>query len=87
MSEKTIAKAKALGINEIDLRAAVLLVREFARDVVVHNLDGRAVRIALLYAEMCDFYHARQKLSTEALEKMEEIARDLFMEIVNRGGP
>ena len=87
MSEKTLRKAKALGIDELDLKAALLLVREFRREAVVHNLDARALRIALLFGNMVDFYFARQKLDVATLEKLEEISRDLFVEVVNRGGP
>jgi len=84
VSEKTIKKAKELGIHELDLKAALLLVREFRREAVVNNLDARAMRIAILYGEMVDFYFAQQKLSTAELEKLKEIARDLFTETVAR---
>lgn len=77
-------KAKELGVNEVELTAALLLVREFRREAVDTNIDARALRIALLYAEMVDFYFARQKLNAEALEKLKEIARDLFLETVSR---
>lgn len=73
-----LRKAKQLGIPGEDLRQALILVRELRLNVLELNLDPRATRIALIFADMSDYYMAKNKLSVKELSALREIANDLF---------
>ena len=71
-------KAVALGIPKKDLNAALLLVRNLRIQAIKRGLDPRATRIALIYAEITDRYHAEKRLSPKTLIRLSGIAVDLF---------
>jgi len=71
-------KAKALGIPNRDLTRAMILVRDLRVKALREDLDPRATRIAIIFANLADLHFARQKLSPKDLEKLEEIARELY---------
>ena len=48
-------KAKALRIPERDLVRALILVRNLRAQAISEDLDPRATRIALIYADLVDF--------------------------------
>ena len=66
---------------EMQLKAALLLVREFRYKVYVQMLDRRAVRVALKYALLVDDYLSVQHgLSREEENQLTVLARKLFQE-------
>jgi hypothetical protein len=65
---------------ELHLKAALLLVKEFRFKCVQQKLDPRAVRVALKYALKIDDYLAKQHLTQEEEQKINEIAEKLFQE-------
>jgi len=71
-------KARALGIPEEDLTKAMVLVRNLRAHAINMNLDPRATRIALIFANLVDYHFARKQLSLDELIKLEEIAGDLY---------
>ena len=77
--DTALLKAKKLGIPEKDLKKALVLIRDFSEAVIRHNLDPRAVRIALIFGDQCDYYWASQRLDFKQLSILREIASDLFM--------
>lgn len=83
--EKARIKAEALGISESELTRALVLVRDLRKTALEQDIDGRALRIALLYANMVDYHFAQQKLALTVLRKLEEIALDLFAGVAARG--
>lgn len=72
--------AKDLGIPEEDLYYALKLVRELRTRAIMGKVDPRATRIALIYANLVDRHEARKKLSTEEMNRLSEIAVELFNE-------
>lgn len=59
--------------------AALLLIRELRWKAVMHDLDPRALRVALKYALMIDTELMRKHgLTEEEDEKLTAIAEDLF---------
>ena len=72
--------AKDLGIPQNDLYYALKLVRELRARVIMGKVDPRAARIALIYANLTDRHEAAKELSTEEMNKLSEIAVDLFNE-------
>ena len=74
-------KAKALGIPERDLTLAMTLVRDFRIRVITAGLDPRATRIAILFAELVDWHFASKRLAVEEMDKLREIAQDLFAQM------
>ena len=77
-------KAKALGIPERDLFRALVLVRNLRARVISEDLDPKATRIALIYAERVDSHFAQQHLTPEEMTKLHEIALELVEEQVRR---
>ena len=73
-------KAKKLGIPELHLTAALLLVRNLRVNAIKEGLDPRATRIAIIYADMVDAYFANQKLNMPDMARLSEIAKDFFDE-------
>lgn len=77
-------KARALGIPDNDLIRAMKLVRDLRISAIRSGIDPRATRIAIIYMNLTDYHFAAQKLSWEDLRKLEEIAHDFYIEMVNR---
>lgn len=73
-------KARALGIPSQDLLDALTLIRDLRHAAMKRNLDPRATRIALIFANLVDDYFAFKKLSREQLLDLEEIAATLYEE-------
>lgn len=71
-------KAVALGIPHAHLTRALWLVRQLRIRVLEEGLDPRATRIALMYAEITDRYHAEKRLSKRELIRLSGIAFELF---------
>jgi len=79
ISDPEIAhKLAALGISTTDLKKALLMIRDFRIQAVTSGIDPRAVRIALLFAEISDRHFAQQKLTGQEMEELHRIAKDLF---------
>lgn len=76
--------ARALGIPEIDLAEAMLLLRELRIKAYHSNLDPRATRIALLYGVKGDLEFAKEKLSDGELRALDDIAENIFQEMIKR---
>ena len=77
-------KAKALGIPEKHLIRALTLVRNLRIQAIGEQLDPRATRIALIYAERVDRYFAQQQLTPDEMTRVHGIALELFQEQVRR---
>ena len=77
--DTALLKAKKLWIPEYDLRKALVLIRDFRIASERLNLDPRAVRIALIFGDLCDYHFAKDKLSTKELTMLREIANDLYL--------
>ena len=77
--DTALFKAKKLWIPEFDLRKALVLIRDFRIAAEELNLDPRAVRIALIFGDLCDYHWAKDKLNVKELTALREIANDLFM--------
>ena len=77
--DAAIVKARKLGVPEDSLRQALVLIREFRINVTRLGLDPRAVRIALLFGDLCDYHFAKTKLSVKDLATLREIANDLYL--------
>ena len=77
-------KAKALGIPERDLVRALVLVRDLRARAIAEDLDPRATRIALIYADLVDFHFAKQRLTTEQLQGLRVIAYEFYKGQVRR---
>jgi len=75
-----LEKAKQLGISEQDLKQALLLVRNLRLQALQQNIDPRATRIALIFAELTDKHFAQQKLDPYTLCKLTQIAHQLYEE-------
>ena len=71
-------RAKALGIPEADLKRALILTRDLRVQAIREDLDPRATRIALLFAERCDRECAAEKLHPVMFAALESIAKDLY---------
>ena len=71
-------KAHKLGIQDRDLKRALLLFRHLRATAYSDHLDPRAIRIALLFTLKCDTQFAEEKLTPEQLQQLNEIADDLF---------
>jgi len=72
------SKLKALGICPMDLKEALILVRDFRIQVVKAGIGPKATRIAILFAELADRHFAQQKLTGAELTELHLIAEALF---------
>ena len=75
--DAALRKARKLGIPREHLKQALILVRELRINALQLRLDPRATRIALLYAERCDYHAATGKLSVGELAALRWIADEL----------
>ena len=75
-------RAKALGINPRHVYKALLLIRDLRKNFIRNNLDPRASRIALIFAEITDKAAAGYKLTNELEWELIQIAKQLFEENV-----
>ena len=82
--EEATMMAKVLGIPETDLTQAIVLIRELRIKAYYANLDPRATRIALLYAVKGDLEFAKDKLSERELKTLDDIAENIFREMITR---
>ena len=71
-------KLKALGICPMDLKTAMILVRDMRIKAIEANIDPKATRIALLFAELTDRHFCQQKLHPTEMTQLHIIARTLF---------
>jgi len=71
-------KLKALGICPMDLKEAIILVRDFRIQVIKAGIGPKATRIAILFAELTDRYFAQKKLTGAELTDLHRIAKALF---------
>lgn len=71
-------KLKALGICPMDLKAALILVRDLRIQIIKDGIDPKAARIAILFTEFADRHFAQQKLTDAELTELHLIARALF---------
>ena len=71
-------KLKALGICPMDLKTALILVRDLSIQIVKIDIDPKAARIAVLFAELADRYNTQQKLTDAEMKGLQEIAEALF---------
>jgi len=71
-------KLKALGICIMDLKGALILIRDFRIQVEKDGIGPKATRIAILFAELSDRYFAQQKLTGPELTELQTIANALF---------
>lgn len=71
-------KLKAMGICPMDLKEAIILVRDFRIHVVKAGIGPKATRIAILFAELADRYFAQQKLDGAEMTELHRIAKALF---------
>ncbi|TRZ51121.1 MAG: hypothetical protein D4S01_05460 [Dehalococcoidia bacterium] len=72
------SKLKAQGICPIDLRKALILVRNLRIQIIKDSIGPKAARIAILFAELADRHFAQQKLTGAELTELHLIAKDLF---------
>ena len=78
-------RAHHLGIQERHLVRAMVLVRDLRIQAIREELDPRATRIALIYANMVDLHFARQKLTSDVLTELHMIAKEYYDQV--RGAP
>jgi len=71
-------KLKAQGICSTDLKAALILVRDFRIHVVKAGIGPKAARIAILFTELTDRHFAQQKLTAIEMRELQLIAEDLY---------
>ena len=74
--------AKDLGIPEDDLYYALMLVRDLRAKYLATNGDPRALRIALIYANLSDRHFASKNLSTEDMNRLSDIGVTLYKQTV-----
>lgn len=61
-----------------DLKRALLLVREYRKQVYLQNISPIASRIALKFALLCDDHFARRRLTAAQEIEIEETALKLY---------
>ena len=71
-------KLKALGICPMDLKAAIILMRDLKIRIIKADIPPKATRIALLFTELADRYYAQQKLTATEMKEIQQIAEALF---------
>ena len=76
--EKSDKRLKKLGIPEVHVTRALLLIRNFRIQAIREELDPRATRIAILFAEKSDRHFCSKKLHPVTLAALEQIALDYF---------
>lgn len=74
----------ALRIPQAHVSRALLMVRNLRIQAIREGLDPRAMRIAILFAELSDRHFCSQKLHPVAMAALEQIARDYFNETLNQ---
>lgn len=68
-----------MSVWELHLKAALLLVRDLRAKAVMQGLDPRAVRVALKYALLIDFYCMKEHgISSVEEQQMDALANKLF---------
>ena len=75
---KSDKRLKKLGIPAVHVTRALVLIRNFRIQTIKEELDPRATRIAILFAEMSDTHFCSKKLHPVTLAALEQIARDYF---------
>ena len=75
---KSNKRLKKLRIPEAHVTRALLLIRNFRIQTIKEELDPRATRIAILFAEMSDTHFCTRKLHPVTMAALEQIARDYF---------
>ncbi|GAI94368.1 unnamed protein product [marine sediment metagenome] len=71
-------KLKALGICPLDLKEAIIWIRDFRIQVVKAGVDPKATRIALLFAEIADREFAEKTLTAAEMKELQQIAQGLY---------
>lgn len=71
-------RLKALGIRPIDIRQALILLRDFRIYILKASINPKATRIAILFTELADRHFAQQKLTAAEMKELQEIAEALF---------
>ena len=71
-------KLKAQGIRSIDLRKALILVRNLRIQIIKDEIAPKSARIAILFIELTDREFAQQKLTAIEMRELQLIAEDLF---------
>lgn len=71
-------KLKALGICPMDLSMALMLVRNLRITAIQDNIGPKAMRIAILFAELSDRHFMQQKLHPSEEAQLQKIAQHLF---------
>ena len=78
-------RLKVLDICPMDLRQALILVRDLRVTAIEMGLGPKAVRIALLFAELADRHFSQQKLHPTEMTQLHHIARTLFIQARKEG--
>lgn len=71
-------KLKALGICSVDVGMALKLVRDLRITAIQDNINPKAMRVAILFAELSDRHFSQQKLHPYEESQLQKIAQDLF---------